>query len=600
MYSEHAHTTSVVHAACGIPSVVMAAGAIVVMILLLFLYIHHPGVFNFYDHYQSSSLPYPSKIFVGREQEMSKLTSLLDFASDADIRIVNIVGSPGFGKSTLAIHLGNYLVKQGIVVHYINLAEYQEHEVQTTLAKKILKASEYRSKRYTFEDLLKWLRKLFWNSIIIIDDCDNLLQSEKESFFTALKKIVEQTPKVKVLMTSREVTTHIEYFKRYPVYELSTQAACELLEKKLPNGTNLTTAEIEEIARLTGNVPLALQIIGALLSSANPPLPSIIICELNSRPIQLLSHEEIPHYHRINVSISLSYRYLSPEMQRISRYLAFFPGSFDFDAAHAIFVNSPHEILGMSPRLKPMLWSYSNNVTSTLSSLISRSLIEYDSRTQRYNFHRLIKEFFRAIQINKTRQNALASNFQYYYSSLLTYTVTTLETNYRMSLLELHIERHNYKKLLDDLSNRNHDVESFSRMFAAIAPAVHKGIFNLYFSDEEIIAPLISAIEYIDELKLLFSGSLFSYLNFKLDFVHIVYQLSKAQKRALGTAPAIETSTKWKHVIDLLYSYSSNSLVNVYLDFYRQLASFHEELGNHNESKHCHAHISLTEGAYDT
>ena len=288
----------------------------------------------------------------------------------SDVRIVNIVGSPGFGKSTLAVHVGDQMVKQGVEVHYVNMGEYQggqNIDIQIELAEKILRAADYSSDRYTFEDLIKWLRKLFWNSLIIIDDCDNLVHNNRTTFFHALEKIVEQTPRIKVLITSREVTIHLEYVRRYRIYELSKRASCELFEQILPVGTNLTTTEIEEIAELTGNAPLALQIVGALLSSPNPPSPSFIIDELNSRPIPFLSQDELQHEHKLNISIFLSYRYLLSEMRMISQYLAYFPGSFNLEAANAIIICG---------QAYPCLEAQNEPVTKTLKSLTSRSLIE--------------------------------------------------------------------------------------------------------------------------------------------------------------------------------------------------------------------------------
>ena len=377
---------------------------------------------------------------------MSKLMDLLDFSSDTDVRIVNIVGSPGFGKSTLAVHVGDQMVKQGVEVHYVNMGEYQggqNIDIQIELAEKILRAADYSSDRYTFEDLIKWLRKLFWNSLIIIDDCDNLVHNNRTTFFHALEKIVEQTPRIKVLITSREVTIHLEYVRRYRIYELSKRASCELFEQILPVGTNLTTTEIEEIAKLTGNAPLALQIVGALLSSPNPPSPSYIIGELNSRPITLLSHEDLQHEHKLNVSISLSYRYLSPEMQMISQYLAKFPGSFNLEAANTIVICGQVCSKNISQNESP--------VTKTLRSLTSRSLIEFNLiKKQRFTFHRLIMEFLREMQVSHSNKAEFNSNFQRYYSSLLKRTIKEFEVDYEVGLHSLKIDRHNYQQILND------------------------------------------------------------------------------------------------------------------------------------------------------
>ena len=51
--------------------------------------------------YPSNMLPVilEEEVFVGRETEMQLLTDLIRNST-----IVSIVGSPGFGKSTLAIH----------------------------------------------------------------------------------------------------------------------------------------------------------------------------------------------------------------------------------------------------------------------------------------------------------------------------------------------------------------------------------------------------------------------------------------------------------------------------------------------------------------
>ena len=169
-------------------TVLIILATVSLVLLTLIFFVKYPGAFNCFFRYQSKSLIHPSKIFVGREQEMSQLMDMLDFRSDADVRIVNIVGSPGFGKSTLAVHVGNQMVKQGVEVHYVNMDKYQGKDIniQIELAEKILKAADYYSDRYTFKDLIKWLRKLFWNSLIIIDDCDDLVYNNRTKFFHAL------------------------------------------------------------------------------------------------------------------------------------------------------------------------------------------------------------------------------------------------------------------------------------------------------------------------------------------------------------------------------------------------------------------------------
>ena len=57
-------------------------------------------------------------LFVGRENDVEEVVRRV-----ASAHIVNINGAPGFGKSTLAIHVGYELVKKGTSVRYINVED---------------------------------------------------------------------------------------------------------------------------------------------------------------------------------------------------------------------------------------------------------------------------------------------------------------------------------------------------------------------------------------------------------------------------------------------------------------------------------------------
>ena len=136
--------------------------------------------------------------------------------------------------------------------------------------------------------------------------------------------------------------------------------------------------EKKAIADLTGEDPLALQIIGALLSiGINPPTPSEIIDNLKNRPINALSQRSLQRNKQLNASISLSYDYLDQTTQKIGYYLTMFPGSFDKETAV--------EVLSRI---------CTDDVHQTLDSLIALSLLEFDDSTGRCSYHRLIKSFF--------------------------------------------------------------------------------------------------------------------------------------------------------------------------------------------------------------
>ena len=113
-------------------------------------------------------------MFVGRETELEVLTDWIGNST-----IISIVGSPGFGKSTLAIHAGHEITeKGGVAVHYADLYEVQD---MTTLNEKLtfLILGE---KRRSSEYLCRWASKLKVPTVFIFDNCDELLHNHKSHF----------------------------------------------------------------------------------------------------------------------------------------------------------------------------------------------------------------------------------------------------------------------------------------------------------------------------------------------------------------------------------------------------------------------------------
>ncbi len=272
--------------------------------------------------------------------------------------------------------------------------------------------------------------------------------------------------------------------------------------------------------------------------------------------------------------MSISYRYLSPEMQLISQYLANFPGSFTLEAANAIVICG---------QAYPCLKNASQNdspwpVTKTLRSLTSRSLIEF--KQQRYTFHRLIMEFLREVQVSDSNKAAFNSNFQVYYSFFLTETIKIFEEDYKLGLLLLGIERHNYQQLLDDLKTKSHDVTPFLEMIGSIAAStVH--ILSFSFSDEEILNSTLSALQYIEENQLL---QKIKYEFFRLACVTLTYESVRIEKHMFGIE--LQTYTR-ESIVDSVTPNKAKSK-STEMMVYKQLIKLHEELGNHVIAKKVH------------
>ena len=449
----------------------------------------------------SKTLPHISENFVGREDEIQELLARVNFKF-SEIRIINIVGSPGFGKSTLAMQLGHKLVDQGVYVHYVNMEDLLSGSIEQVLAEKILKSSGISAKTVTFDKLLQWARDRSGYTLLILDNCDNVLRGQlsKNQFILAVRNLVQTSTRIKTIMTSRKTVVHTEHYTWYKVYQLSPKAAISLLDNKLPK-LKLLLKEKEEISELTGNVPLALHIVGSLLMLEDPPSPNTIIEELKSNPVQFLSPKKLPIQLRIDASISLSYRYLDDDLKEVALFLALFPGSF-----------SKGDPIDISKGLHDIKLSNSK-CTERLSvsqielgALVDRSLLEYNERGGRYQYHRLIREFLSEKMISDLDLEAKGLVIVKFYNGFTNHFLKKLHLNtvdfkfrYVNSLKFLDTERHNIYTLLKSLS----DPASLSRhsllmTINYVTLAIDAGYLTCRFTSLEMVNFLLQTVNYLD------------------------------------------------------------------------------------------------------
>ena len=98
-------------------------------------------------------------------------------------QVVHIVGPPGFGKSTLAKKVGEILVRKWVNVHFVDVRQRMVKDVDTLSEKIFLTMVESRRNRVTLSDLEDKVRKTNRETLIILDNCDELFEY---AFFEAL------------------------------------------------------------------------------------------------------------------------------------------------------------------------------------------------------------------------------------------------------------------------------------------------------------------------------------------------------------------------------------------------------------------------------
>ena len=531
---------------------------------------------------QSRTLPYISGTFVGRKTELNDILQLLDF-DQSDTRVVSIDGPPGFGKSTLAIKVGHQMVRKGTNVLYINMLEVSTMQV---LAEKVCKGADIVIRKVVkIERMFRWARDLNYNTLLILDNCDDILQTHKDDFQQVIQTLVETSPIIKVLMTSRHKATLLDdSYDRYSLHELSHHSACQLLEATV-KGNKLDSDTRGVIANLTGNVPLALRVIGSLLNQPVPPRPETIIKELMQKPIQALSPEELPEHHQVFASIYLSYKHLHLYDKLCGQFLAYFPGSFDKVAALHVMQIPPNE------KFSPTDYVYT---ALCLRELVQRSLLGYNQRTEHFEFHRLIKEFFLFISHIKGNsddiQRTFNVNFQSHFAHRLSELSSQFSLSHKFTLGALDTEKHNIKHFLRGTIHHL-ELSNSVKVISALVAGLDESFLECRFSTEELYNVTKSAVNFLKRHEQILD--LDASMHFKF-FVKLVCHWAFFEKELEGISSGLRVLTSHEHNINDLYAKADKNFAAQYIAFYSKLSLYYENLGLHHQVPRCHEKILET------
>ena len=313
----------------------------------------------------------------GRSQELQEVVEIIEGGT---FPVVLITGGPGFGKTTLAIAVAHELVKSDDmrkVLFCRLLSKKTFNEVAIEMIHSCGK-SYAQPPEYPDQWLKDWSRQMQMQVTFVLDNADDILESKQRSSFLDILREMTQLSKKKLtfVITSREqFKVRDLLLKEVVLSSLSTDQAKEVLISRVSDkeiGENLSRTE--EIVKLCGRVPLALCIVGSLLSDYTEER---LVDDLEKEPMKLLDDGN----ESIERVIKTSFDLLSKDKQDALVLMSIFPGSFDSEAA-VVVISETCSKSGTLP-------------VSVLRCLKRSSLVEQPS-SRRYQLHPLIRAFGQA------------------------------------------------------------------------------------------------------------------------------------------------------------------------------------------------------------
>lgn len=178
-----------------------------------------------------------------------------------------------------------------------------------------------------------------------------------------------------LLVTSRKHFTLPGLFEKN-LDKLPPDDARELLLRIAPRLKKEKTAQVDELARLCGYLPLALRAVASALQEKKNISPADYAARLKETGKHLVLKEIDPSIQKsVGAALQSSYNLLSDELRKELRFLAVLPDTFDLAAAAAIWDILPEV------------------AQDSLGELLAYSLLEYDEVAKRYSLHDLVRLF---------------------------------------------------------------------------------------------------------------------------------------------------------------------------------------------------------------
>ena len=304
-------------------------------------------------------------------------------------RIVSIWGSPGFGKTSIAIAVGHKLQSQGLPVCFLSLRSLPS---VADLKSNLLRAfrqfnTNHQSSALSPEDeFYQHVSEISERIVVILDNADDLLESGlpnvKTDVVRLLEEILWQNETLTLVVTTREsfefMNLHFRSHKSLRVGPLDEASSKALAHQLLPTAC---VSDCNRVTQICAHVPLAIKLLCSLISDDTSQTSQFLddFMGTNIESIaEMLDNPDYPRDHRLQVLFDSSFQRLSVQEKEALVSLSILPENFSSEVAKAV--------LGETRIFE---------AKKILQRLCRKSLIDSSSKPGSFSMHKLLQSFAR-------------------------------------------------------------------------------------------------------------------------------------------------------------------------------------------------------------